>query len=153
MVLPTKYPGSPKKLPKSTQEATKNFRAEILTMFLCYFGWNSDTKKTFRNQLTDLQDDLGISKSMINIFTKYRFQIMKINKKKFDGSDITTFRSHKNCNFRPFFTIQSQVTEQTKSLLFNLKLTNHLEGFRRSYIMPGPLGVIPSICFRDPCKI
>jgi hypothetical protein len=30
--------GSPKKLPGSPHEATKNFRAEILTIFSCYFG-------------------------------------------------------------------------------------------------------------------
>jgi hypothetical protein len=33
MILLTKFPGSPMKLPGSTQEATKNFRAEILTIF------------------------------------------------------------------------------------------------------------------------
>jgi hypothetical protein len=43
MILLTK----PKKLPGSPQEATKNFRADFLTIFCCYFGPNDDTKKTF----------------------------------------------------------------------------------------------------------
>ena len=34
----TKFPESPKKLPGSPQEATKNFRTEILTIFSLLFG-------------------------------------------------------------------------------------------------------------------
>ena len=37
MILLTKSPESPKKLPGSPQEATKNFRGEILTIFLLPF--------------------------------------------------------------------------------------------------------------------
>ena len=40
---------SPQEAPRKLQ---KNSRTEILEIFLCYFGPNDDTKKTFRGQLT-----------------------------------------------------------------------------------------------------
>ena len=45
-------PRKPLKASMKPQKATKNFRAESLQYFCCYFGRNDDTQKTFRNQLT-----------------------------------------------------------------------------------------------------
>ena len=47
MILLTKSPGSPKKLPGSPQEATKNFRAEILTLFSLLFRSKRSHKRHF----------------------------------------------------------------------------------------------------------
>ena len=52
MILLTKSPRNPKRLPGGPQEATKNSGQKSLQYFCCYFGLNNDTKKTFRNQLT-----------------------------------------------------------------------------------------------------
>ena len=70
MRLLTKSPGNPKKLPGSPQEATKNFRADILTIFSLLY-WSKRWHQKDISKLTDLyrwlqRNEVGMLPSKIN---------------------------------------------------------------------------------------